>query len=340
MMMKLPNWSVPLYGTESLHVNLHWSFFAHFGLQVVNAILQHSDVPAYLGFIFLTYGPCLLFTIWITEYVRMQQAQRLDIPKEQDGTTTTATTTTTTTTTTATTTITTATPTTTTIWVGGDLNYVSKTKSVTQDIFFALIGPAVYFGQAIVWLMLCGLFDNFEFDDTLFSGVDYDEIDTFEGLFANTFAQCFWNSIVLVAFNLAVPAYPMDAVLLYAACWYRQGPNTVSNVCDGVAVIMLVGLLGYSIFDVLVEDDNGIGVFLLCIVGFLLAWIVEHHRCTNKNKLTSRTVLSRACYGITTEEEEEQQGTATTPSQGDTKNEHVTTTTTTEPEARTTPDLV
>eukprot|EP00543_Licmophora_paradoxa_P004582 CAMPEP_0202446972 /NCGR_PEP_ID=MMETSP1360-20130828/5575_1 /ASSEMBLY_ACC=CAM_ASM_000848 /TAXON_ID=515479 /ORGANISM="Licmophora paradoxa, Strain CCMP2313" /LENGTH=232 /DNA_ID=CAMNT_0049063765 /DNA_START=301 /DNA_END=999 /DNA_ORIENTATION=- len=185
------------------------------------------------------------------------------------------------------------------IWPGGNLSYYkpSSSSTISQDALLAALGPICYVGIALIWMALYALCDRFEFDESFVDGVDYDELKSFQGFAANVFAQSFWDSIMIACFNFAVPSYPLDAVLLYAACWYKQGSKVLAYVCDGVSLLLTLALFAFSVYDVILDDKNGIGILLFSICASVLIWWLETFQSTGNDQfLTSRTVLSRSCY--------------------------------------------
>ena len=187
-----------------------------------------------------------------------------------------------------------------------------ETKDVSEDIRAAFLIPLGYALLIAFWFLLYAMFDGFEFDDTIWAGVDYDELATggFVKILANVFAQSVWRCVMLGAVNLIVPLYPLASSALLGGFLFKMqkmNKTKMALIVDGVGLFMnvLVFLVGFQ--QLFFDDNNGIGVdtFVNSLLLMMLSIPRLRHRGLGDE---AQVLLGRPCYNDKEEGDEGEVG--------------------------------
>ena len=252
---------------------IHSTFFIHFGVQVINAILQHLAHPGYIFFIILLHGPVLLCIVAINQASHKLVVKKL-IPTTELSVSI--------------------------LWPLGGLT-MHRTKSISDDVHLALSGSAIHVVQSFGWFLLYLLFSGGQIDDALMEGAVYDHLTSFGGLLKNVVAQAFWINVILFATHLFLPAYPSDASCLLAGALSLIGKPTskaLAFVTDSAGSIVAGVIVLVGLYQALFDDQNGIGIFLFMNYLLLLLssfqWVYAIF--INSEGVDDHPVVGRPCY--------------------------------------------
>jgi len=265
---------------------IHITFGLHLVAQLVNALIQHYETPIYAVYIFLLHGPVLLFMLWMVQiFQRVMAIAFFQLPRKNR-------------------------------WdvilspMGGMTMH--PTTNISQDIKVSLMIPL---GHILLILFFLGwyiVFDDASFDETIHSGVDFEEMkSSFAGLLANVAAQSMWIGIYLVALHIAVPVFPLSGASFFAACLSGYGLGLVKSamVMDifGALITFTLFLIGGQ--ETFYDDQNGIGVFILFNALTLIVIILN----SSLERIEDHPLVTRPCY----DEREEIPATETSTSKRD-----------------------
>eukprot|EP01063_Lacrimia_lanifica_P029390 TRINITY_DN4476_c0_g1_i1.p1 TRINITY_DN4476_c0_g1~~TRINITY_DN4476_c0_g1_i1.p1 ORF type:complete len:336 (+),score=98.59 TRINITY_DN4476_c0_g1_i1:59-1066(+) len=138
------------------------------------------------------------------------------------------------------------------LWPLGGLAFIGCTPSRCADIWVAFAGPLTHAPMFLGWWGLAAaaepdctkvMVDQY---GTRFCGAEH--VDEWHGFWYMTFERCMWLQVILAAFNLLVPAYPLDGGRILANCLtYCLAPVTAAYVTMGVCALCCIGLFVASI---------------------------------------------------------------------------------------------
>lgn len=145
----------------------------------------------------------------------------------------------------------------------GGLSYIAHASGSWDDLKIAVAGPMTHFPmagvcvgvQAITGIVTFALQDNL-MDET--------------GFVHSLATGALWIQISLFAFNLLLPAYPLDGGRVLANCLLLCGmeKNKAARVTGGTAIVIALGIAGYGIYNVM--DGNMFSLITILIAGWLL----------------------------------------------------------------------
>ena len=276
--MTTTKWGLPI-GDRTIPSQsdyIHSLFFAHFIVQVVNALLQHLiHTPIYIVYITILHGPILLLIVTINQLAHNYVAKHVITTAKTELTIS-------------------------ILWPLGGLTK-HHTKNISDDVHLALTGPAIHVAQCIFWFLLYLIFSGGRIEEAITQGAIYEQLHTFGGLLKNVFAQAFWLNVVLFCTHLFLPAYPSDASSLLAGALSFIGNPTSKTLafltdCAGAVVSALIVLVG--IYQTLFDDNNGIGIFLFMNYFMLLASCLRRvfDVYVNSEGVTDHPLVGRPCY--------------------------------------------
>jgi Zn-dependent protease len=167
------------------------------------------------------------------------------------------------------------------LWPLGGLAYVGHDGDAGDDLKVSIAGPLTHIPQALVWVILLALSADGEVSLTL-------ERDAF---FANLCREAIVINVALFAFNLCVPAYPLDGGRIFCASLLLCGVGvstaaTVTVYVSGALALLIVAL----------------GVYLYNVMSiFVGAWVgakaYELHRVNQQGRLDLHPVFNKYCDG-------------------------------------------
>ncbi|KAL7539245.1 hypothetical protein ACHAWF_006345 [Thalassiosira exigua] len=251
-------------------VTLHYSFFVLLLLYVINAILQNGGYPLYILFVVVLYGPVLLLTIVVHEFGHVLTTKKLG--GSVGGIV---------------------------LWPLGGFALCGPTEALSGDLKVALAGPITHVPMGLIWWMVwvgttggkMGWWPGFKiYLDVLSSSP--------AGFFEILSAEALYLNIVLLCFNLFVPAYPLDGGRIYAASLillFKMKAETAAKVTSITAMLLGAGMIVYAIVGWF--GMWGGSVLLLGLVGvFVFHQSYELFSAARNDRLGDHPVFGRECY--------------------------------------------
>lgn len=277
--------SVPIakfLSTQGSTDRLHASFGIHFLFQILNGWIRHGG--KYLVYILLLHGLILFFMLVANNLANHKFAARLepggvvatDEAETDEGAEASD------------------------MAVSSEPSYLGligttqfpTMSSLQNEQKLASVGVAVNAACALVFVILYALLDSFEFDKTFTEGVDFDELNSFSGILANVCAQAVWLNMLLIGVHMLLPAYPSSASLSFGTCLASR-PFWM----EAYAFVLLAVLTIVGISELIWDDDNGIGVFMVCAFPPLLISTGQRaYGIYKTGDVSSHPIWSRPCY--------------------------------------------
>lgn len=128
------------------------------------------------------------------------------------------------------------------MWPLGGLAFLSHDAGPKGDLWVTFAGPLTHIPQAAVWYAIGQVLDP----GVSYKGYGYDE---------NSFGEsvvwtAFWLNLLLMAFNLLLPAYPLDGGRILVDLMLIVGvpANITAWITITIAAIMAVGLIVLGIW--------------------------------------------------------------------------------------------
>ena len=140
------------------------------------------------------------------------------------------------------------------LWPLGGLCLCGAAPGSWGDLKVAVAGPATHIPMAFFWWAILGLAeagDGWRFGATV----------ALNAIFMNVY---------LCAFNLLLPAYPLDGGRVMAAVLSIRGmePNKAGKITSGTAIVIALGLLAYGIWALFVAGDPH--AIMCCLVAVFI----------------------------------------------------------------------
>ncbi|GMH35987.1 hypothetical protein BSKO_03855 [Bryopsis sp. KO-2023] len=212
MLPSLQKSSVPCGSCCSIPIKLHLLFPIFLVIQALSQI-NNGVLPVLMWFIVL--GPFLMVTILLHEFGHSLTARKLGA--EVHGIL---------------------------LWPLGGLAFVGHSATPKVDFLVALAGPMTHIPQLIIWILLLYLSDG--------------EVDL--KITESRIKNDFWNAllaffivtnIVLMLFNLFVPAFPLDGGRLVADTLLMWGvsDDLTAKIMVGLSVPMGAGVVIWGIVE-------------------------------------------------------------------------------------------
>jgi len=169
---------------------------------------------------------------------------------------------------------------------------------VAGDLKVAIAGPLTHIPQVGVWLAIYAAVKGGDFSD--FSGhrIDLTELENggFEAFMAYLCAQSIVMNLLLMAFNLFVPAYPLDGGRCLAALLVLGGMAVpkAALVTSVTGMTLAAGLAVWGIIEFI--HDNPAGLFT-CLVGlYIFSSSFKLYKLKQENNLDHHPIFGRPCY--------------------------------------------
>ena len=197
------------------------------------------------------------------------------------------------------------------LWPLGGFVICGPVDSVAGDFKVAIAGPLSHIPQMLFW---AGLFAAVE-------GGDFDHFDRFADLDDASFiavlcAQSFYLNVMIFAFNLFIPAYPLDGGRCLASGLIMCGMDvlTAAMVTAVTGMFIAIALAVWGIVD-FVRGNPG-GIFMAAIAVWILMSSYKLFKLTRPasgmygtpvEHLKSHPVFGRECYQRLDREREQRQ---------------------------------
>ncbi|KAG2422875.1 hypothetical protein HXX76_015706 [Chlamydomonas incerta] len=207
---------IPLGQLFSIPIELHASFFIVLGLQLLTSIPQGGWAVLLWS---LVLGPMLLATVLIHELGHCLAARQ--VGAHVSGIL---------------------------LWPLGGLAFIGQTPSPKADAWVALAGPLTHIPQVLVWLLL--LLPVYHADTGSWAVKLYVPYPEAAHFLHALFACGVIINISLFAFNLLVPAYPLDGgrLLVDGLLWAGVAPRRTAWITICVAVPLGLGVMVYGFY--------------------------------------------------------------------------------------------
>eukprot|EP01082_Thalassiosira_pseudonana_P006129 g5471.t1 g5471 contig2:599267-600317(+) len=160
-----------------------------------------------------------------------------------------------------------------TLWPLGGFAVCGPTESLSGDLKVALAGPMTHIPMAIIWwgiyLGVSGGKDGLWPTWTIYLDV---LSESFAGFINILSTESFYMNIILLCFNLFIPAYPLDGGRIYAASLillFKMNPIKAAKTTAITAMLLSSGMILYAIISFL-KSTGGSGLLLGVVGAFVL----------------------------------------------------------------------
>jgi hypothetical protein len=185
------------------------------------------------------------------------------------------------------------------LWPLGGYTLCSPTGgAVSDDLWIAVMGPAMHVPQAVIWL---GVYAGLQKGDLskISRTIDLDALK-FGGAhaFASILAvQAIIMNACLFIFNLGIPAYPLDGGRCFAVFLVMLGFSPkVSAVLTSIAAILIGLTMVYYGTYLYVVEKSGSGVFIALVAMFICYSSLELCKVASSGRITDHPLFDRECY--------------------------------------------
>jgi Zn-dependent protease len=152
------------------------------------------------------------------------------------------------------------------LWPLGGYVICGPSGTVEGDFKVAIAGPLTHLPQMAFWVLIFWIAEGDDFGE-LTRYLDLDET-SFMGALA---AQSFFLNLVLMIFNLFIPAYPLDGGRCLAAGLIMCGMNVVTAAMTTAVVGMIIAALMacWGIVEFFMGSPTGV---FTAAIGFWIGW--------------------------------------------------------------------
>jgi len=275
--MALPS-AIPLGSCISgIPITLHYSFFLLLLVEFVYALRYTTTTPSYpifTLFVVILYGPVLLFTILVHEFGHALTTKKLG--GSVGGIV---------------------------LWPLGGFALCGPTEALSGDLKVALMGPLMHIPMGFVWWIIyagiAGSTHGYWPSMTIYLDVLSNSAAGFIEILS---AQALYLNILLLCFNLFLPAYPLDGGRIYASTLillFKLPPIKAAKVTAITAMLLSAGMILYSIISIFADSSGS--ELLLGIVGiFVFFQSHELWVSARTGALGNHPIFGRECYRTTT----------------------------------------
>ncbi|KAL7518241.1 hypothetical protein ACHAWX_003088 [Stephanocyclus meneghinianus] len=263
------NGSIPLGSIREIPITLHYSFFLLLVLELFVSI-RYTAYPLFILFIVTLYGPVLLLTIVIHELGHALTTRRLGGTVEGIV-----------------------------LWPLGGFALCGPVDGLGGDLKVALMGPVMHVPMALIWWGIYvgitagreGLWPGWTiYLDVLSSSA--------AGFFQTLASEAFYMNLVLLGFNLFIPAYPLDGGRIYAASlilFLKLGPIKAAKVTAVTAMLLSAAMVAYAIISFM-TGIGGSGLLLGLIGIFIFGNSYDLFVAARRGDLGEHPIFGRQCY--------------------------------------------
>jgi len=249
----------------------HTYFFLLLVLLIASA--RYTDA-AFGLFMFLLYGPVLLITIVIHELGHILMTRRLGGEVGQIV-----------------------------LWPLGGFAICGPTNcGAWGDFRVAIAGPLTHIPQMVFWVGMYAAFSRGDFSDFSMSYYLVELSVSASDFFRILSQQAFWTNLFIFAFNLFVPAYPLDGGRALVSLLFLRGMRMekIASIASWFSMVIGGGLLIFGLYSFIwLHSPNGI--FMAIVSAYILQSSVLLYSMKRDGRLKEHPMFGRACY----EEQEE-----------------------------------
>lgn len=181
------------------------------------------------------------------------------------------------------------------LWPLGGYVVLGRTDGgVMEDFWVALAGPLTHIPMAAVWFALYCIMDSPR--SFHFAAVSYAELETVPGWFATLFESAVMLNAVVFAFNLFIPAYPLDGGRCLAALlvsWGMAVPRA-AMITSFTAMVLAGCMIAYGVYSIIVQSLGGIMFILVGVLILYSSHALWH--MTRAGQVYAHPLFARACY--------------------------------------------
>jgi len=221
-------------------------------------------------FVVVLYGPVLLITILVHEYGHAFTNKKLGGNVEEIV-----------------------------LWPLGGYAVCGPTEALSGDLKVALAGPLTHIPMACIWW---GVYEAVtEGNEGVWPGwVIYLDVlsDSVAGFFQILSGEAFYMNLILLCFNLLIPAYPLDGGRIFSASlilYFRLSPLKAAKISAGTALFLSTGMMLYAIYGFF-TGTGGSGLLLGLVGAFVFSSSYELWGLAKRNQLTNHPIFGRECY--------------------------------------------
>jgi len=179
-----------------------------------------------------------------------------------------------------------------------------------EDLWVALAGPLAHVPMAAAWFGIYLIFERYEdyqFDAD--ASWDIDALDGYDGFVSTLAEQAMFLNAGLFAFNVFVPAYPLDGGRILAAILVlcRCSVQCAAYLTSTVALLLAACMVAYGVYDLFIDGNGNDGngndgadggaPIVLILIG---VWIALNSfallRCAVMGKATDHALFAKECY--------------------------------------------
>ena len=261
--------STPQYATRScgIPIALHYSYFLLL-LIVLAASARYLDA-AFSLFMLTLYGPVLLMTIVLHELGHAWMTKRLG--GDVGGIV---------------------------LWPLGGFALVGPTDcGASGDFRVAIAGPLMHIPQMIFWVAMFAAFTGGDFSRFSMSYF-LDELSaSAASFFAVLSQQAFWTNLFIMAFNLFVPAYPLDGGRCLAAFLIMRGVRMEKTalIVSVTAMVLSGGLLLFGMISFFFMHSPN-GIFMALVSAYIFSSSMTLFNLQKEGRVREHPLFGRAVF--------------------------------------------
>jgi len=164
------------------------------------------------------------------------------------------------------------------------------------DLKVALAGPLTHIPQMLFWVIMYAAFAGGDF--SRFSMSYYlSDLDTASGFMAVLSQQTMWTNLFIMAFNLLVPAYPLDGGRIFAStliiCGVKRDRAAMITAVTALILAAGIGMWGIISF-IWLHSPNGLFTALIAAFVFASSW--QLYDLYKAGRINDHPLFGRACY--------------------------------------------
>uniref|UniRef100_A0A7S1ZEE5 Peptidase M50 domain-containing protein n=1 Tax=Trieres chinensis TaxID=1514140 RepID=A0A7S1ZEE5_TRICV len=248
-------------------VTLHYTFFLLLLIELLASI--RYMYPAFTLYIFLLYGPVLLVTILIHELGHALSTRKLGGEVGEII-----------------------------LWPLGGFALCGPTDSGAKgDLVVAVSGPLTHLLQMAIWIAFYAVFNGGYFSTFSMSYFLTDLSRSCSSFMAVLSQQSFWTNLFIMAFNLFIPAYPLDGGRCLASTLILCGVNVnrAALITSVTAIVLATSLFLWGVVSFIwLHSPNGLFTALIAIFVFTSSW--QLWDLYKAGRVKDHPLFGRACY--------------------------------------------
>lgn len=227
-------------------------------------------------FVVVLYGPVLMLTVLIHEFGHIFATKRLG--GEVGGVV---------------------------LWPLGGFALCGPTDSLSKEMKVAIAGPLTHIPQMLFWWMIY-LLVKYEFDMAGNETAIWPSFSIFlktmssgpAGFFQVLAGEAVWLNIILFAFNLCIPAYPLDGGRVYAAALIlklKVEPSKAAFVTAMTGMVISLAMVSYGIVR-LFTGGAGFSLYMALVGLYVFYESYLLNNAVKRDDLKNHPIFGGECY--------------------------------------------